>query len=310
MRTSALESTPRFHYGQLMESPYELLLGALEPTASLDAVRWLRGECTRLSRQFEENPFFFAFSGVSRHFDRTAEVTFSKGTAEVLQRLIPGLCLKHWDEFRTARTVLIGLLLTLDRPDRLRTLERLTSSADIREQIAIFGALPLLPNPEDLVELARDGLRTNILSVFDAIALRNPFPERHFTEEGWNQMVLKALFLGRPLHRVVGLDARANPALAEAVNYLAHERWSAGRKISPEAWRCCSGFVSDQIAHDLKRVAASPDRGDREAAALLAVGDTTGRLAPIREALPAECADVAKGSLTWDSLGALLATPV
>ncbi|MEZ5434191.1 MAG: TatD family hydrolase [Verrucomicrobiales bacterium] len=40
------------------------------------------------------------------------------------------------------------------------------------------------------------------------------------------------------------------------------------------------------------------------------MGDTTGRLAPIREALPAECADVAKGSLTWDSLGALLATPV
>ncbi|MEZ5434192.1 MAG: EboA domain-containing protein [Verrucomicrobiales bacterium] len=266
MRTSALESTPRLHYGQLMESPYELLLGALEPTASLDAVRWLRGECTRLSRQFEENPFFFAFSGVSRHFDRTAEVTFSKGTAEVLPRLIPGLCLKHWDEFRTARTVLIGLLLTLDRPDRLRT----GASHQLRRHPGTnrhLQTLPLLPNPEDLVELARDGLRTNILSVFDAIALRNPFPERHFTEEGWNQMVLKALFLGRPLHRVVGLDAGPTPALAEAVDYLAHERWSAGRRNLPEAWRCCSGFVSDQIAHDLKRVAASPDRGDREAAA-------------------------------------------
>lgn len=292
-----------------MDSVYDLLFSTLAATAEADSMAWLEEERTRLTRDFAEIPFFFAFSGVSRRFDRSATAAFAPEIAAALTARVPGLCLEDWDAFRLARTILLGVLETRSPADRLHTLHRLASTADIREQIALFGALPFLPDPRELVDMARDGLRTNIVSVFDAIALRNPFPARHFPEEAWNQMVLKALFLGRPLYQVHGFEARINAALAQALDYLAHERWSAGRKVSPELWRGCAGFIDGQIAADLGRVAASDEPGQREAAALLTMRDSTGLLESLRPQLAPECAAVASGSLTWDSLGQRLATP-
>lgn len=291
-----------------MESVHELLTTALATIAEPDSMAWLAEERARLVRDFAEIPFFFAFSGVSRRFDKSAAATFAPEAAEALSESAPGLSPEGWDAFRLARTILLGVLEARPPADRLHTLHRLVSTADIREQIALYGALPLLPDPSDLVDMARDGLRTNIVGVFDSIALRNPFPARHFPEEAWNQMVLKALFLGRPLYQIQGLESRANASLAQALDYLAHERWSAGRKVSPELWRCCAGFIDEQIAADLERAAVSDEPGNREAVALLSAADNSGRLLHLHETLSGERSAVAAGSLTWDSLGQRLAT--
>ena len=50
--------------------------------------------------------------------------------------------------------------------------------------------------------------------MFEAIACENPFPARYFPELNFNQMVLKALFNGVALARIVGLRRRRNPELA------------------------------------------------------------------------------------------------
>ena len=88
---------------------------------------------------------------------------------------------------------------------------------------------PLLPYPEHFIDLAIDGLRSNITSVFNAIALHNPYPADYFAEAAWNQMVLKAVFVDSPLSHIQGLDARANDKLARMLGDYAHERWAAGR---------------------------------------------------------------------------------
>ncbi len=51
-------------------------------------------------------------------------------------------------------------------------------------------------------------------AVFEAIAHRNPYPKAHFDIHRCNRMVLKALFIRRPLAPIQGLDQRANPELA------------------------------------------------------------------------------------------------
>jgi hypothetical protein len=74
--------------------------------------------------------------------------------------------------------------------------------------------------------------------VFEAVAHRNPYPREAFAEDSWNQMVVKAFFMGSTLWPIQGLDARANPRLARMLVGLAQERWAARRPVSGELWRC------------------------------------------------------------------------
>src|SRR5690606_22351997 len=123
-----------------------------------------------------------------------------------------------WDQFRLARVILLLVLGKQDKATFLDTIAALLNTADLREQAAIYSAYPLLPRQEDLVESAVEGLRTNIVDIFDAIALQNPFPATHFTTEAWNQMVLKAIFINRPIYKIVGIESRRNAELAAGVS--------------------------------------------------------------------------------------------
>lgn len=279
----------------------------LTRSASPEAIQWLEGEIGTLRREFNRRRFYFAFSGVSRRFDKKARVGVSPGDFASIQKETPGLSVAGWDEFRVARMILLLILAEQPSAEYRETLAAVLGSADLREQVAIYAAFPLLPEPEFLVPLAREGSRTNIVDVFDAIALDNPFPAAHFPEEAWNQLVLKALFINRPLYRMEGLDDRANATLAGMLSNLAHERWAAGRPVSPELWRSCAKFLDGQIVADLVRVAGDAGPGQREAVALIAAEDEGGRLAGLREPLGDLVDAVRSGALSWTSLGQSLA---
>ena len=105
-------------------------------------------------------------------------------------------------------------------------------------------------------------------AVFEAVAHRNPYPSEQFAENRWNHMVLKALFVGSTLHPIQGLDERANPPLARMLCDYAHERWAAGRPVSPELWRCVGPHADAEALADLQRVLATGDASERKAAAL------------------------------------------
>ena len=102
--------------------------------------------------------------------------------------------------------------------------------------------------------------------VFEAVAHRSPYPREIFDESAWNQMVLKALFIGSELAPIQGLDERANPDLAGVLLDYAHERWAAGRWVSPELWRCVGPFAHGRALKDLERVAATGTTEERDAA--------------------------------------------
>ena len=92
--------------------------------------------------------------------------------------------------------------------------------------------------------------------------------------------------------------------MAEALSNFAHERWAAGRWVSPELWRSCANFVSNpQIAEDLERVAGTDEAGQLEAVALIVAKDESGALDHLRDATETFLDDVADGRLTWRTLG-------
>ena len=59
----------------------------------------------------------------------------------------------------------------------------------------------------------------------------NRYPAAHFPERSFNQLVLKALFVGLPLARIEGLESRLNADLSRMAKDYAGEREAAGRSV-------------------------------------------------------------------------------
>jgi hypothetical protein len=139
-------------------------------------------------------------------------------------------------------------------------------------------------------------------AVFEAVAHRSPNPKEQFAQNRWNHMVLKALFVGSPLHPIQGLDARANPPLARMLCDYAHERWAAGRPVSPELWRCVGPYADAEALGDLQRVLATGDAAERNAAALALAACPAAKAKELLGQAPDLAAAVAQGVLSWDNL--------
>lgn len=108
---------------------------------------------------------------------------------------------------------------------------RLLRRGELSEQQSLLRMLPILPRGDALVEPAIEACRTNATPVFAAIALDNPFPARWFPDLNFNQLVLKAMFMGLPVDQIEGLPSRASTELARMALGYATERRAAGRSV-------------------------------------------------------------------------------
>lgn len=115
--------------------------------------------------------------------------------------------------------------------DHTLTLDELYRTGEQREQQSILRTLVRLPDPARFTSLAVEACRTNSVLVFGAIANDNPFPARHFPELSFNQLVLKAVFLGVPVARIHDLASRVNDELRRMLEDYASERRAAGRAV-------------------------------------------------------------------------------
>lgn len=151
-------------------------------------------------------------------------------------------------------------------PERLRDL---FSTADVMEAVSILRGLPLYADAEAHEQLAAEGLRTNAPPVFSAVAHHSPYPREVFCEDRWNQMILKAVFIGASLDAIEGLNERANAPLASMLIDYARERWAAGRRVEPALWICVLPF-RDEFAGEIEAALAlaSPQERARAPAEL------------------------------------------
>lgn len=217
------------------------------------------------SAQLEDDAAtFLAFALAPRKVGK-ADLTLSDEELRAAEALHPGWRPRGWSVDQLAR---LSLLLKGPRERFLPRFDKLCATGDVRESVALYQALPLYPDPESLVARAAEGLRTNIVPVFEAVAHGNPFPRDHFDEAAWNQMVLKAIFVGTALHPIMGIDERANETLARTLIDYAHERWAASRQVSPELWRGVGPFLNAERLPDIERAWASEDPMAHEAAGL------------------------------------------
>jgi len=207
--------------------------------------------------------FYLSFSSAPRKVSK-APLQLREEQLKALRLINPAFELNGWTIDELCR---IAFMTRLSTDTNQAILGKLFDAADLRESVALYKGVCYLDNPEGFVLRVIDGLRTNIQLVFDAIALDNPFPATYFEEASWNQMVLKALFMERPVYRISGVDGRSNPTLATILQDYVHERWSAGRRVSPELWRSVAAHLNASILADVKRVLKEGQELEKFAAA-------------------------------------------
>ncbi|HLR25121.1 MAG TPA: EboA domain-containing protein [Fodinibius sp.] len=274
----------------------------LQARLDTDAVQWLKEQDEQLSGEGEDWVFFTSFSAAPRHTTKDALELAGKEKAEAAN-IRTGWQPEYWSVDQLARLYLVLSIAKREKEAFLSLLDKTFVSSDMSEGVALYQMLPVLPYPGALKKRAAEGIRSNISAVFDAVALRNPYPTDYMGEDGWNQVVLKALFVGSPLYLIQGIDRRSNKKLASMLRDYAHERWAAGRSVSPELWRPVGPFAEDEFIDDLGRVLDNANK-NKQYAALLALSESP---SPQAKALTGQhqplLREIGEQDITWDTIG-------
>jgi hypothetical protein len=278
------------------------LLEVLKPLVDSKSTDWIQLQKQRIEEDSSYLKFYMAFGQASRYFKKNPLV-LSEAQIQEADKLLTGFPPASWDLLQAARTYLLLHFTQQDSETYVASLTRLFETADMHEQQALYAALPLLPYQDALVDRAMEGLRTNIVSVFDAVALNNPYPAKYFDDRAWNQMVIKAIFLQRPLYQIQQADQRANQQLADILVDYAHERWAAGREVVPELWRFVGPFLQTEHEADIAKVIETGDALQVKAAVLACSQCSL----PFAQRLLSQHQDIAteisSGVLNWDAVG-------
>lgn len=263
------------------------------------AAHWLGEAVASVAQSGTDRELYRCVSLVSRKLGK-APLQLDAAARNDASRVRPGWNPSNWSVDQAAR---IRLLLAAGSGGDtfVRRLDQLCATADVDELVAFYRGLPLYPGPPRHRLRAAEGLRSNMKIVFEAVAHGNPYPAEELPEDAWNQMVLKALFVGSALDPIVGLDRRANATLARMLGDYAHERWAASRTVNPELWRCVGPFATGRLLADLERMILSGTPPERAAAVLALQSASDPEAARLLERHAAIRDIVAARSVDWNS---------
>ena len=262
---------------------------------------WINQQEKKLSGNYSQRSFYLAFSSAARFIGKR-KLKLNEEQLINAARIRKGWQPGKWNLLQSVRTYFLLMLPDEDPDEYVSQCKQLQEAADIEEQVSLYAALPLLPCPMKLAARAAEGIRTNITDVFDAIALNNPYPADFLDTKAWNQMVLKAVFMQRPLYRIYGAEERLNPELAEMLIDFAHERWAASREVVPELWRFIGPFLDKGYLPDLQR-AVQGGAVERKAALLACAESELPEAQQIVDQYPAIKEDIDKRRLNWTMIG-------
>lgn len=207
------------------------LRALVPPRAEAAAAAWFDRAWAEADSIPQRERFFTLFAGAGRRLGRAPLLP---DAAESQRLAAAGLAPSPagWGLDECGRgALLLKVLEPMQGTDRRGLAAEVYHRGEVRERQALLRVLAYLPDPQGFRELAVEACRTSVESVFRAMACDNPYPAAHFEEASFNQMVLKAVFVGAPLDRVHDLSRRMNPDLVRMAEDYAAERRAAGRAV-------------------------------------------------------------------------------
>lgn len=281
--------------------PGDLLRAWVVKMAPGDAANWFEQQISVLNSAQGEKHLYLALGYAIRRLGK-ADLGLSRADLVAANSVRPGWDPSDWSIDQAARLAFILASHDGDATKFKDRLEQLFRTADVGELIAFYRGLPLYPHPELHNARAREGARSAMQPIFEAVAHRNPYPMEEFDENAWNHMVLKALFVGSKLDPIHGLDSRANPRLTRMLCDYAHERWSAGRPVSVELWRCVGPYADEDALADLARVLRTGGLAEQQAAALALTASPSAAARELLAQRPELAKAAAAGEPGWAAL--------
>lgn len=229
-----------------------------------ESLTFLEDKVSVIAENKSVKDLYMTYSMLSKKVDSKINIDFGSNQNESVQ--YSGT--KMANALEVARIYLLARVLESDTDFFLDKVANIIQVADTTELETFLKFLTLLPGPENFKATAVEALRSNIATIFNAIALNNPYPAQYFDDQQWNQMYLKATFIGSDLSLIVDVDERANEDLTRIISDYAHERWAASRKIDPLFWRPVTKFFNKTILSDMERLLSSSDVLENRAGAL------------------------------------------
>lgn len=285
-----------------MQELQEAISSWLRTSLTDNSFQKLEEAFQKLSGEAEDWEVFSSFSAVPRYTGKE-KLQLTDVDITDADRLKPGWQPQFWTTDQIGRTWLLLAISERGKEEFLDKLDKLFKSADLREAVALYQSLPVLPWPEELKLRAAEGIRTNIISVFNAVAHRNPYPSEYLDDDAWNQLILKSLFVGTPLYLIHGLDERANQDLAHMLVEYAHERWSAGRDVSPELWRPVGPFFDEDYKKEIQKVLSHSDKNQRFAGVLALMSADSSEAGNLLQKNIKIVEEVKDKHIAWDDIG-------
>jgi hypothetical protein len=269
--------------------------------ADAAALAWFREAVDKVVHAANDRALGAAIGLAPRKLGR-ADLGLTSADAARAADLRPGFDPSDWSVDQLARVAMMAASHDGDDAAFAARFDAFCATAEVNELIALARGLPIYPGARLLEPRAREAVRSGMKPVFEAVAHRNPYPREAFAEDPWNHMVVKALFIGSALWPIQGLDQRANPHLARMLVDFAHERWAAGRTVSPELWRCVAPHADADGMAALQRAFATGGDKERLAVALAVERTDAAALLPFRAAIEKLHVRLADEDIAWRDL--------
>ncbi|MBI5854657.1 MAG: EboA domain-containing protein [Nitrospirae bacterium] len=209
----------------------DTLRTALESCLSPKARDWLALTGSPFEDGLDLNLCYACFADTSARLGvYKLREAYSPAKAGRLEPLPPEV--GEWALDECGRVVLLAQASARFGADKFTELvESCYFQGETRERQGVARSLGFLPRTDRLLQIGLDACRTHVQPLFEAIACENRFPGEAFPEAAFNQLVLKALFMGVRLSRIVGLGSRLSSELQRMVGDYVDERRAAGRPV-------------------------------------------------------------------------------
>lgn len=151
---------------------------------------------------------------------------------------------EKWSLIEAVR-ILFNLTVIYKTDNAEKVLSHAYQLPELNEQVAFLKGMLLYGGTEFFLNCAREAVRSNIRPLFAAIALFNPFPTDNFSEDEWNNMILKAVSWNYPLRDIYSAVTRDNIALAAMLYEYAKEQMGAKRPVSDDLWKYIDAYTNE-----------------------------------------------------------------